>query len=67
MTGEGEPGSWLLGKQCGRKHRDTEASGSNAASLGSPFSACTLLHLLPEAKKTRKAVLSVRCFSEDCS
>ena len=66
MTGEGEPGSWLLAKKCGRKHRDMEASGSNAASLGSPFSACTSLHLLPEAKKTRKAVLRVRCFSEDC-
>ena len=66
MTGEGEPGSWFLARKSGRNCRDMELSGSNATSLGSPLSACTSLHLLLEARETRKAVLRVRCFREDC-
>ena len=56
LTGEGELWFWFGAEKYRRRRRDREPSGSNT-SLGSLLRECTLLHPLPEARETRKAVL----------
>ena len=65
MEGEGELGSWFLARNSGRNLRDNAWLGSRATSLGRPLREWTSLHLLPEAREVRKAVLGVKSWRDE--